>query len=169
MPRFTPKKKSVALLMGLALSVVAYGCFFFSLYSTWHRLEQIAHHGQPAVGIVVEKLPKNHLSARYEYSVAGVEFFGETPAGIGGVRLYDQINIGDHVPVTYLPERPGESVAGDSKDPYRTMSFLLFLVLPILCLFGGGVAALSLRMGTTFTWLDLITYLGKKKSPKITE
>jgi hypothetical protein len=169
MPRFTPKKKSVALLMGLALSVGAYGCFFFSFYPIWHRSEQIAHYGGMAVGLVIQKQPNNHQSVQYEYSVEGTKYFGTAPAGMSGLPPYDQIKTGDLVPVTYWPKRPSESVAGDRTDVYRTTSFLLFALLPGACLLLGGIAAVGLRMGTTFTWLDLVRYLDKKKRPKISE
>jgi hypothetical protein len=159
MPRFTPQRTLPAILTGSAVSVVAYIAFFFTFYSTWHRFEEIAHHGRPAIGTVVEKQPMNHQGVRFHYSVEGAKYFGEAPAGMNGLPKYEQIEVGDLIPVTYWDERPSESVAGDSTNAYRTISFLLFVLLPSVCLILGGMTVFGLRVGTTFTWLDLIRWL----------
>src|SRR5712691_4038193 len=81
-----------------------------SFYPAWHRLERIAHNGQTTIGTVVEKQPYNHQSVDFEYLVEGIKYLGNAGAGRGGLPSYEAIHIGDTIPVTYWPQRPGESV-----------------------------------------------------------
>ena len=162
MPRFTPQKTLPAILLGGLLSVGAYLVFFSIFYSTWHCFKEIAQHGRPTIGQVVEKQPMNHDGVRYQYSVNGAKYFEEAAAGMNGLPKYEQIEVGDLIPVMYSEERPSESVAGNSTNVYRMISSLLFVLLPSACLILGGMTVLALRLGTTFTWIDLIRWFRSK-------
>jgi hypothetical protein len=82
---------------------------------------------------------------RYEYLVFSKAYFGSSSTGSRGLPAFDQIRLGDQVSVTYLPENPSVSIAGDAKEANASWSMALFGVLPIFCMFAGGIAALRLH------------------------
>jgi hypothetical protein len=163
---FTPRRTPIltAFITALILCCLAYIAFFSVFFTTWYSFKKIAHHGQPIFGKIIEKQPMNHDGVRFEYLVNGATYYGEAPAGMNGLPKYDQIQIGDLIPIKYREEKPSESIAGDAENAYKTISFLLFGLLPGGCLVLGVTMMIGLRLGTTFTWLDLINYLRKAKS-----
>jgi len=113
-----------------------YTFFFCAIYPKWHELERLTHKGIQTRGRVTAKEPFNHQVIRYEYRVDSGRYAGSSSAGFGGLPQFDQIRVGDEVPVTYLPESPSVSVAGNPRDLYGSWSGLLFVVMPLLIAIG---------------------------------
>lgn len=80
------------------------------------------------------KEPKNHQTIRYAYTVDGQSHTGQGLAGRGGVPAFEQVNVGDQIVITYLPDNPVESVPGYPRGLRRDWGFLLFILLPMACL-----------------------------------
>ena len=51
-------------------------------------------------------------------------------------HIFDSIDVGDPLAVTYWPERPSEFVAIDRDAAYTTMSVFLFAIAPLLLFLG---------------------------------
>lgn len=151
-------------LVAITVFAATYLGAFLVFYPTWHRLERIAHDGRTTIGTVIQKEPYNHESVRFEYSVDDIKYFGKAAAGRGGLPSFEAIHVGDPIPVTYWRERPSESVGGDRSDVYKTMSFILFVLAPCLCLFFGILAAIGVRNRTTSMWPDIIDRLVRRKT-----
>ena len=100
--------------------------------------------GAHAVGSVLAKEPKNHLSIKYRFQVRGTTYDGEWGPWDLGVT-----NVGDSVAVTYLPSRPQVSMAG---EPHLGgWWFLPFVLLPLGAAFiaVGGVRPTKARRLTS--------------------
>ena len=88
--------------------------------------------GAHTVGSVLAKEPENHLSIKYRFQVRGATYEGEW-----GPWDLSVTNVGDSVPVTYLPSRPQVSMAG---EPHLGgWWFLSFVVLPL----GAAIVAIG--------------------------
>src|SRR5438874_1872241 len=83
--------------------------FFSAAFSQWHDLARLANAGTRTEGVITAKEPMNHASIRYTYSADGSTFTGTGPTGWGGIPQLEQVQVGDHVPVTYWAERPSLS------------------------------------------------------------
>jgi hypothetical protein len=79
-------------------------------------------------GLVVQGLAsemKPHEQVGYSFEVNGRGYHGVGKTGVG-LPSFDQISIGDTVPIHYLPEHPWVNCVG---DPSRLYSDELFPVL----------------------------------------
>jgi hypothetical protein len=119
--------------------------FFYAIYPKWHELELLTHKGVQTRGRVTAKEPFNHQGIRYEYRVGPGRYTGMSSAGFGGLPPFDQISVGDEIAVTYLPESPSVSVAGNPKDLYASWSGLLFIIMPLFAAI--GVVIMVVRAG----------------------
>jgi hypothetical protein len=134
-------------LIGGVVAFIVFCAFFISVaYSHWHNYERLAHAGIQTSGTVTAKEPNNHQSIRYEYSVGSTRYTGISAAGFGGLPPFDQIRVGDQIPVSFLPQRPTISLPGDPRDVYMSWSGLLFIVVPGLGLIAGMVTAFRLHV-----------------------
>jgi uncharacterized protein DUF3592 len=90
--------------------------------------------GAHTVGTVLAKEPQNHLSIKYRFQVAATTYEGES-----GPWDLSVTNVGDSVPITYLPSDPKLSMAGEPN--LRGWWFLPFVLLPLGAAFAaiGGV------------------------------
>jgi hypothetical protein len=113
------------------LFAAAYLFFFWAIYPDWHRFERLSKVGIQTRGHVIAKEPLNHNGIRYEYRVGDTSYTGISTAGHGGLRPFESVRVGDQIVVTYLPESPGVSTAGDPKEHYASRSGLLFVIMPL--------------------------------------
>jgi hypothetical protein len=74
--------------------------------------------GVTGQAIVVELLPKNHNTLRYEYQVAGRTFQGRMQSWQPNPPL-EQLSVGQPLVVYYDSEHPEESVLGDPKPIFK--------------------------------------------------
>ena len=75
---------------------------------------------------VVELLPKNHTTVRYEYQVAGRTFQGQMQSWQPNPPL-EQLSVGQPLFVYYDPEHPEESVLGDPKPIFKNETIAIAL------------------------------------------
>ncbi len=121
-------------LLWVTLAFIAAYIFFFAFFfPVSHRYGRLAETGAHTSGTVIAKEPKNHMSIRYAYTVAGAryeavmsEFWLDPP------RL-DNFRIGQPVSVTFLPEQPWVSVPA---DPYKVYAYWRSLLIGVPLVFG---------------------------------
>lgn len=131
------------LLLGGLIFVWLWALIFYENYGDWRNHEKLVHSGVQTVGTVTAKEPLNHLSIRYDYLASSSRF-----SGMGASRSqseFDKIQIGDQIPVTYLPDHPAISAPGDASELYHTLSGILFVILPFCVLLMAGVTAFYVR------------------------
>ena len=78
----------------------------------WASYRRLAARGVSAQAKVVELLPNNHNTVRYEYRVAGRTFQGRMQSWQPNPPR-EQLRIGQQLVIYYNPDQPGESVLGD--------------------------------------------------------
>ena len=101
-----------------------YGVFLIPVFMYLSPQLELHHKGLSAQAVVLAKHPENHMSVRYEYTVEGKSYDAEW-----GPWPLDRVNIGDSIPITYLPRRPSVSVAG---EPITAGWWVLpFVLLPL--------------------------------------
>jgi hypothetical protein len=125
------RRVTIALLVPLSIGIlVAIG-----LYATGHDLPALAHRGSSTQGTVTAKQPLIHSSFVYQYLVRGATYSGSV-----SVPDLDRIHIGDSVAVTYLPDRPSVSIAGDAAAIYRSWVQALAMVPTAITLIPAALA-----------------------------
>lgn len=113
------------------LFAVAYLFFFWAIYPDWHRFERLSKAGIQTRGRVIAKEPANHNGIRYEYRVGDISYTGISTAGYGGLPPFKSIRVDDEIVVTYLPDSPSVSTAGNPQEHYQSRSGLLFVIMPL--------------------------------------
>jgi len=128
------------------ISAVAFWLLLFLGILVWRwsdesDLRQLKKAGIRTTGRIVELLPHHHQTVRYEFEAGGRLY-----VKLGGVasigKVPKEMNIGDKVPVYYLPNDPTISWIG---DPETGISPLRIKVLSAF-LFATGVSLLSLLL-----------------------
>ena len=96
----------------------------------WVSYRRLVTRGVSTSATVLELLPNNHNTVRYEYQVAGRTFRGRMQSW-GPNPPLEQLSVGQVVIVYYDPEQPGESVLGDPKPIFKneTISIALAAVV----------------------------------------
>jgi hypothetical protein len=105
------------------------------------RLVALTRNGESVTGTIVQLEPGNHRIVRYTYTVDGQVYEASTGYLGGGVPRFEQLQVGDVVPVTYLPEAPFKSVLGDPwPQLVNELVFLLMvaLIFPPIAMLGGS-------------------------------
>ena len=112
---------------------VLYGLFLLVSYPEWHKYQQLHETGRETIGTILGKNIARHRSIQYSYTVDTLTFSGTANASLARLP-FEQMRDGDHVPITYLPNHPEISVAGDATTLYLSWSRLLFVFAPCICL-----------------------------------
>lgn len=75
----------------------------------------LAMFGVRAEATVIRKEPFNHQEITYEYEIEGRRY---TLVGTAGVSAppFNQVQLGDQITITYLPERPEVSAIGSPEQ-----------------------------------------------------
>jgi|SRR5882724_2390864 len=118
---------------GVIFFSVLYGLFLLVSYPEWHKYQQLHEFGRETIGTIVGKNLARHRSIQYSYTVGMLDYSGSANASLARLP-FEQIHGGDHIPITYLPDRPDISVAGDATTFYLSWSRLLFVFAPSICL-----------------------------------
>jgi hypothetical protein len=84
----------------------------------WVFYRRLSVRGVTGQAIVVELLPKNHNTVRYEYQVGGRTFQGQMQSWPPNLPL-EQLSVGQPLVVYYDPVHPEESVLGDPKPIFK--------------------------------------------------
>ena len=92
----------------------------------WLSYRRLAVRGVSGRATVVELLPKNHNTVRYEYQVAGRTFQGQMQSWQPNPPL-EQLSVGQPLFVYYDPEHPEESVLGDPKPIFKNETISIAL------------------------------------------
>ncbi len=98
----------IAIMIGVGAATLA---FSFN----WIQYYRLTTGGILVQGQVIAKEPTNHRLIRYSYVVHQTTYFGSQSGGYGNVD-FNQIRIGDRVPVFYLPHEPKRSCLGNPAD-----------------------------------------------------
>jgi|ERR1043165_5606700 hypothetical protein len=133
--------KTLALVIGVIMFVALWSFIFFQTSGDWRRLKRLASSGKQVTGAVTAKEPMNHASVRYDYFVDGFKYSGG-PCGVHS--LFDRIQVGDGIIVTYLPEAPSTSTCEDPHAGASARAGILFVVLPGFSLFASGLTTFGL-------------------------
>jgi hypothetical protein len=134
--------KSVALLVGIVVAVVFWSLVFLNIRPVLHRYQTLVRSGEQVIGNVTAKEPMNHASVRYDYYADGTRHTGG-PCPVGGAA-FDRIQIGDAIPVTYVPSSPATSACADVQQAYDTNWGIAFIVVPCCSSIVGGLSAFAL-------------------------
>ena len=133
--------KSVALLVGIVVAAGFWSLIFLNIRPVLHRYSALVRSGVKVTGSVTAKEPMNHASVRYDYYADGTKYSGD-PCPVGGA--FDRIQVGDSIPVTYLPSSPATSACGDAQQAYDTNWGIAFIVVPSFTSLVGGLSAFAL-------------------------
>jgi hypothetical protein len=132
---------ALSLLFGAFVSCAVYASIFHDNSGPWRTATHLVRSGVQIVGTVTAKEPMNHASVRYDYSVDGRTYSGG-PCSVG--TNFDKMRVGEPITVTYSRESPSISICGDAQAAYSTSSGILFFIIPVFCLFAGGLSAFTL-------------------------
>ena len=113
----------------------------WNIFPKWHDHERLVHAGTKVMGKVTAKETHYRQVVCYEYTVGSITYSGKIDARFGKLSPFSEIKIGDVIPITYWAKNPSASVAGDTWEPYKSWSGILFLFLPSLSLIVGVIAA----------------------------
>jgi len=111
--------------------LMVYGLFLIPVTSMLKPQWELKRHGVRTQGRVIALTPENHATVRYRFEVSGVAYQGSWGPPFN-------VAVGDSLPVTYLPNRPATSIAGEPS--LEGWWFLPFVLLP-------GVATLAAFVG----------------------
>src|ERR1700761_3105067 len=110
-------------ILWLVLAVII-GCMIGSQdLPTYHRLAERAISGKATV---IELLPQQHNTLRYEYQVAGQTYQGRMGSRQPNPPA-EQLGVGQSVVIYYDPEHPEVSVPGDPRLMFNNEMFLVAL------------------------------------------
>src|SRR5207249_8134067 len=109
-PSFTTCVMRYAITWLLLVTMLAIGIGSLN----WPTYRRVAERGVSGQATVIELLPKNHNTVRYEYQVAGRTFKGQGSSWRPNPPL-EQLKVGQPLVIYYDPEHPEESVLGDPK------------------------------------------------------
>ena len=122
--------------------LVATGAYVFlvaAIFPAWHRYERLEHAGKQTEGTITAKERGNHESVRFQYTVSSKVYSGTDSLGFTNLS-FDNVNVGDAVPVTYWPTEPIVAIIGNPYQIYMSWTGLLFIVAPIGSLMIVGLA-----------------------------
>jgi hypothetical protein len=91
----------------------------------------MAARGVSGQATVIELLPKNHNTLRYEYHVAGRTFQGQMQSWPPNPPL-GELRVGQSLVIYYDPEHPQESVLGDPTPMLKNETISVGLVAILL-------------------------------------
>jgi len=127
LPRYEAKSRQLWISRAIVFLFV---CGLFATASTpvWWYPWMLSRHGVESRGWTIGKEPANHMGIRYQYMVDGTPYEGT----LGGYPL-NQIQLGDSIRVTYLPDAPQVS-RPDLSQTARGWWFLPFVLLPAVAI-----------------------------------
>lgn len=106
---FKRHQRLVFLLLWLGSTTYAIGFCITTFKLT--ELYRLTQYGARTEGIVTEKVPENHQRIKYSFSVEGKNYnWGGFAGDIG--KNFDQISVGQEIPVTYEINNPNNSCMG---------------------------------------------------------
>jgi len=132
----------------LTVALGVYCLLAWNIFPKWHDHERFVHAGTKVMGKVTAKETHYRQVVCYEYVVESISYSGKIDARFGKLRPFSEIKIGDEIPITYWEKNPSASVAGDSYEPYKSWSGILFLFLPSLSLIVGVIATYAFKKGS---------------------
>jgi hypothetical protein len=93
------------------------------------ELYRLMTNGVGTTGSVTEKIRENHQRIRYSFQVDGKTYaWGGFSGDIG--KQFDQISLGDQVPITYETGNPENSSLGDPRTTfYPNLRLTIFISL----------------------------------------
>jgi uncharacterized protein DUF3592 len=92
----------------------------------WPAYRRMVVRGVSGQATVVDLLPKNHQTVRYEYHVAGRIFQGCMQSWQPNAPL-EQLRVGQTLVIYYDPEHPEESVLGDPRPMLKNETISIAL------------------------------------------
>ena len=126
-----------SLLRWLGLWFLLAAIFAFSTGREALMYYRLSKHGVAAQGVARERLP--HRQIGYSFDVSGRDYHGVGMTGMGA-PWFEQISLGDRLPVYYLPNAPESNCLGDPEQLFSneigavSMLCLLFPTMIVLLL-----------------------------------
>ena len=91
------------------------------------KFYELSERGVPVQGQITSTEPENHGAIHYSYSVKQQRY-----SGIGGAedmrRKFDEVTVGDTVPVVYNPADPESSCLGDADKQFTSLTHGFFFI-----------------------------------------
>lgn len=116
----------------LALTLL---CFAVAKW-TFGTDDRFARMTAETTGVVTEKLPHEHRTIRFRYSINGADYSGAGATDFGNPP-FDDITVGQRITVFYNPENPESATSGDRRsepDANTGPVILMTLFAPIFLL-----------------------------------
>jgi hypothetical protein len=140
--RFPFKRAANLVVIWLVFAVV----FAFVLGAIFRPpYDQLARDNVPTVGWITLKEPKNHQNVHYAFSADSQIHEGVGHGGEGGIPAFDELQIGQKVPVFYDSANPKLSSLGDPNQLLRKANLLtasgsiLFSIFAVVALYWKGL------------------------------